>query len=82
MPKIKLNQINTTALVDLVIRMSDIDQEVQRKGYELVRLKEEYNAIIKEVWRRFPPLEHDPNIQLMEETKEEKEYVYRLRKNR
>lgn len=41
---------------ELVIRLSEIDREIDK-------LQIEYNQIIKEIWERIPSLKGDENLQ-------------------
>lgn len=51
--------METTSLIDLAKRLQEISK-IQKQ------LTAEYNAIIEELWRRFPPMYDDPNIQKIE----------------
>lgn len=62
--------LTKTPLIDLINSLTNIDKElgmilVQRDRLykRTTELKKEYNDIIYELYRRFPPLENDVNIQ-------------------
>lgn len=62
--------LTRTPLIDLINSLTEIDKElgmilVQRDRLykRTTELKKEYNDIIYELHRRFPPLENDVNLQ-------------------
>lgn len=62
--------LTRTPLIELINNLTEIDKElgmilVQRDRLykRTTELKKEYNDIIYELYRRFPPLENDVNIQ-------------------
>ena len=62
--------LSKVSLIELVIRLTDIDNELNeyslRKNKiqdKIESIKYEYNDIIYELYNRFPPLMDDPNIQ-------------------
>ena len=66
----KNKDIRKTPLIDLVLGLTNIDKELGQIMVEKDRLyrrttslKKEYNEIIAEIVRRFPPLENDINLQ-------------------
>ena len=62
--------LTRTPLIDLINSLTEIDKELgmilvqkDRLYKRTTELKKEYNDIIYELYRRFPPLENDVNIQ-------------------
>lgn len=62
--------LTKTPLIDLINSLTNIDKELgiilvqkDRLYKRTTELKKEYNDIIYELYRRFPPLENDVNIQ-------------------
>ena len=62
--------LTRTPLIELINSLTEIDKElgmilVQRDRLykRITELKKEYNDIIYELYRRFPPLKNDVNIQ-------------------
>lgn len=62
--------LTKTSLIELIYSLTDIDKELgmilvqkDRLYKRTTELKKEYNDIIYELYRRFPPLENDVNIQ-------------------
>lgn len=62
--------LTKTPLIELIYSLTDIDKELgmilvqkDRLYKRTTELKKEYNDIIYELYRRFPPLENDVNIQ-------------------
>lgn len=62
--------LTRTPLIELINSLTEIDKELgmilvqkDRLYKRTTELKKEYNDIIYELYRRFPPLENDVNIQ-------------------
>ena len=62
--------LTKTPLIELIYSLTDIDKELgmilvqkDRLYKRTTELKKEYNDIIYELHRRFPPLENDVNLQ-------------------
>lgn len=47
----------------LATRLNEIMKEQNQYEIELLMLDKEYNAIVKELWRRYPNLRNEPDLQ-------------------
>lgn len=62
--------ITKESLISLVNRLTEIDNQlglflvkIDRLNNEIDLMKIEYNKIVSEIHRRFPPLKNDTNLQ-------------------